>query len=804
MTEPRMRFFGVLHSLCHILRIQEFLRFVSMAIIGVLLTSFSFAEEWVPVIESSLTIAPGSVLDFSHILPTQTIHERLIVNKHGDWVKPSAPEQPLRFLMASIGMTKLPDHALIDRYVEQLRLHGYTMARLDFLEWILMSGQSEDFGFNATQLDRFHYLVYALKQAGIYLILNGLSDDNGGYGGIAERWVNKKGLHLGVYFDRDKQQHWKSLLSAMYASKNPYTHLSTFEDPVLAGMILVNEGAFAFLGKTGIDPSVQPFFNTWLLKRYGNEAKLKQAWGSELRTNEQLSKRNIELPGPNSSPSPRMSDAQRFYWETEKNTLDWMTAFVRQQGYQGFVAAFNNWHSPAVQAIRGELAWVDMHHYFAHPEYLPNQATKVRQDSMLADGASYIRELAMARHSGKPFTVTEFGQVFWNPYRREASVAIPAYAALQGWSGICQHATAIDFGYRDFNGQAKRIQDFRVGVDPIARATETLAALMFSRGDVAIANKHVSVLFGEQEAFKDSSLLGSVPSDVSKLALVTGVGLGWKGNSSGVKAEGVDGTMAFSGTTLTPRNLVLSKGVPSEKITQSADWVSRLEHWVQDYAGTYLERVRKAPMIKDIKWSARLAALKQSNWFTSTNLTNAEQGIYHSDTQQIVFDSRQRLLSVVTPKTEALVFDRTVFPNVANIKLDQLTLLSASDSATVAISTLDNQPIASSHRMIVVLATDARNSEMRFADSTESVATDMGHLPVLIKVSRVEMLLRHQHADQLTLYACNLRGERMEKLALAHQADAISFTLDISKLKHGATTYFELVLEPSTAPESNT
>ena len=55
-----------------------------------------------------------------------------------------------------------------------------------------MEGRKQDFDFNPEQLDRFYYLVAALKRSGIYLILNGLSNSNGGYGNIDERWLGDR------------------------------------------------------------------------------------------------------------------------------------------------------------------------------------------------------------------------------------------------------------------------------------------------------------------------------------------------------------------------------------------------------------------------------------------------------------------------------------------------------------------------------------------------------------------------------------------------------------------------------------
>ncbi|HAJ72077.1 MAG TPA: hypothetical protein DCO68_08350, partial [Methylophilaceae bacterium] len=145
---------------------------------------------------------------------------------------------------------------------------------------------------------------------------------------------------------------------------------------------------------------------------------------------------------------------------------------------------------------------------------------------------------------------------------------------------------------------------------------------------------------------------------------------------------------------------------------------------------------------------------------------------------------------VITPKTEAVVFDDT-----KPINLNLLKVLSAESGALVAVSAMDNQPLLSSKRMLVVLSTDARNSDMRFSDDTNFKATDLGHLPVLIRANKVKLALKNTNQSQLKGYSVNLRGQRQDAIALKQISDSIEFELDVRKLSHGATTYFEIAAE---------
>jgi hypothetical protein len=747
----------------------------------------AFADDmWVPVRDLSLETQAGSVLDFSNLsnLPSP-IANRVKINSEGKFVL-EGKNKPIRFLIGSLGfgvnMGGIPNHALIDAYVKQYKMHGYNMVRLDFVELLLMEGRQADFDYNPEQLDRFHYLVYALKKNGLYLILNGLSNGNGGYGNVQERWLGRRKLHSGVYFDAETQAHWKKLMSTMYGTVNPYTGVSVLKDPTLVGVVLVNEGNLVFLNRHGVAPTFKPYFSDWLKQKYGTQDELKKAWGKELKSTENLTHKTVEFPSPDAWTSKRMADTQQFFFETETATAQWMERHLRSLGFQGVVSSYNLWHSPAAHASRGLLPWVDMHNYFAHPEYLENNVIKVKQDSMLKNAAGYIRELAVSKHLGKPFTVSEHGQVFWNRYRRENALALPAYAAFQDWDGICQHSGAIDLSYAPTVGRKQIIHPFAVGTDPIARATETLAALLYLRGDVTKANHQIGVMFDHNDAFVKSAHLGSMPSDISKLSLVTGLALDWQEGLLQSKLM-LDGRVYMH-----KPDLYLLKS--NKMIKSSSKSVGHeIDTMLRKFSSEVAHQARKVSLVANGVWANRVANLRESGWINSQNKTNPMADVYESDTGEILLDGAKKQMQVITDKTEAVVFDQP-----SPIPLKYLTVLEAQKGALVAVSAMDDKPLANSRRMLLILATDARNSEMQFSDADSTIASSIGKPPVIMLANKVKLSLDNVNAPHLKVYSTNLRGQRMDAIKLKQTSSNIEFELDISKLSHGATTYFEITV----------
>ena len=774
-------------------------RYLTLSLLAIFWLSYalpSYAESWVPVKDMSLMVEEGSILDFSNLAPpTKPIKTRLIVNTQGHWALENEPNKNQRYLIGSLGFGVsgggFPSHGVTDLYVQQFRLHGYNMARLDFVEATLMEARQQDFDFNPEQLDRFYYLMDALKRNGIYYILNGLSNDNGGYGNVNERWIGKKGLHTGVYFDAESQAHWKQLVAKMYGSVNPYTGMSTIKDPAFAGMILVNENNLTFVNRNGVKPIFKPYFSKWLKAKYGSNAKLKSAWSSkttgisELKSIENIDANQINFPETDAWTSLRMADTQAFFVDTEKKTADWMTQYVRTLGFEGQVSSYNLWNAPAAHATRGQFSWVDMHNYFGHPDYAGTQL-KVRQDSMLEKHAGYIRELAAAKQIGKAYTVSEHGQVFWNQYRRESGLALPAYAALQNWGGICQHSGAVALSYAgtQANANKNRINPFAVGQDPISRATETLAALLYLRGDVAPALNTISVKLTPQDAFQNSAHLGGTPADVSKLSLVTGIGLDWQAKPKLKINENAAAEIDFN-----KPNLRLNKAGFAKAVQPISNLGLKLDGLLKEYASGLAYKVSKVKLLADNRWAARVQNLRDAKLLDDSNLTNAEAGIYQSDTGEILLDAPQKRMIVITPKTEAVVFDES-----QPIQLNQLSILSSSDAALVAVSAMDGQELANSKRMLIVLSTDARNSAMRFSDADETILQDIGKLPVIIKAVKVKLALKTPYKNQLSIFSVNLRGQRQDVIPVKKSVDGIEFELDISQLSHGATTYFEVAI----------
>lgn len=510
------------------------LRFVALLLVLALPAAAS-DEAWVPVREVGLELQSSSPLDFSAILPNAPITEanRLTVAEEGFFASAEARHLPVKLLCASLAWSPasggFPEHADADRYARQLAMRGYNIARFHFVDAGLMFGRDRDFDFDAEALDRFHYLLAALKREGISWIFDGLTSWRGGYGGFEDRWEANGDLKRSVITSPEGFEHWVELQKRLYGVVNPYTGMSPLADPALALMVLVNEGGIEFSTVAQDRPdapdypeALRPGFVAWLKTRYPDTRALATAWGG-LSLWESLESGAIDLPGNRYQDSLRIRDLQAHFTAIEIDATRRTSEVLRELGYRGAISNYNNWSTLQASLSRSGLDVVTMNTYFDWVSgYDPGAS--LTQQSSLADELSYLTSAAATRWLGRPFLLTEYDHLFWNRYRYEAGLAMAAYASLQSWDGICRHGHGpIVLRYGEDFAHKRQMLPYAIALDPVARAGETLAALLFRRGDVAPASHSLAIPLGEGDLTID--MQAQQPEALSRLALRSRIGL---------------------------------------------------------------------------------------------------------------------------------------------------------------------------------------------------------------------------------------------------------------------------------------
>lgn len=734
------------------------------------------------------TVVPGSALDRSVFLPPATPAGslgRLTATPEGKLAFADAPNVAVRFFSSCdnngtiIGdgrvKAQLDSHEKIEAYVRELRANGYNMTRLHFVDSVVSRdamredgtwNERKDGGFNARTLDRIEYFIHCLKQSGIYINLDAMTDTTGytgvpGWSAQGKRLPNHK-FH--IHFDENIRRNWVRGVEELLTRVNPYTRTKLAEDPVLAMVVGYNEQAFAFTRFLPADPGPAALarWRSFLRERYATVAALDTAWGADAPrsgdfdavpffTRADVEDRNRTAKG---------ADVKRFMRSVERATQDWYRTELRRMGYDGLFVAGNmgtNWH---YADLRDDGDAVLCNPYHDHPTggFLSSGAT-VTHASSVGDGAMKMRRVMGVRLAGKPFGLSEHANVFWNRYRYEQAFVTGGYGAFQGFDLLTAYAMPVSVN----NEPPKHMHSYAVYYDPILRASEFLTFFLFRRGDVRPAEAGVRIVVDLDEVYGRHAQNEGISTPQSQLALTTGLSVSVTRKGRGafpVRAR--ETTIAGIGGAAT--------------ILDDAGF----ETAANDIRG---ETFDLDAFVRDGKRRGLLPA---------NNRTASGAGVFESGTGELYMDAKRNFLSISTPRLQGICGEAGSVADLGVLRIDEMTV-----KGNLALVSVDGEkPLSEAERMVLVFATDALNTGMSFHDGERRVLQNIGGNPTLVETGRFRIAVRHALAPALRLWALDMGGARRSEAARAEGgAGEAVFAVDTAVLPDGPAVFFELATE---------
>ncbi|MFZ2385325.1 MAG: hypothetical protein WBE75_03870 [Candidatus Omnitrophota bacterium] len=279
------------------------------------------------------------------------------------------------------------------------------------------------------QLDRLDYLIYQLKQRGIYININTL---------VSRRFTEAEGIKdaeaLGMaakpvsLFDPKLIELQKQYAKDLLTHYNPYTKLRYCDDPAVCLVEITNENTL-----TECDPAKLPEFYQRELKALTDNGKIPPA-------------------------------------ELEKKYLTEMRAYlIETVGIKVPIGIGGDGNQTQLTIQRECLDYIDKHGYWDHPSF-PNKSWdmndfRMHNKSMLADknlgiiGESKktrafvnptLREAKSANvlvadgaaKQSVPFVVSEWNHCYPNPYAYETPMLLASTARQEDWDALFQFAFA--------------------------------------------------------------------------------------------------------------------------------------------------------------------------------------------------------------------------------------------------------------------------------------------------------------------------------------------------------------------------
>lgn len=734
-------------------------------------------EEWKAADLSDLVIREGSALDFSGLVPRAPAGSsgRVIASASGGFAFEREPERNVRFLsfniLPDISMreSQLKDKKDLALYADVIRRHGYNMVRLHFLDGYLMGmGKIErkregtlfddpaTIPFDAERFDRIHYFLSCLKERGIYVLLD-LGTHNTGYTD-SYPWntaFRPYEFPLRLMVDPAFRANYRAGVLKLLTTENPYTGLSLAGDPMVACLVLFNEQSINIHASrlsadtTGpVNEILGPDWQAYLKKRYGTMQNLRAAW------------KDVELPadagfgtlppltGPNFVRGEMGRDMARFFLEVQQETTGFLQSVVAESGYRGLTTHWDWQQYQYMTPLRGMMPVVSNHCYWAHPNQWVRRGSTIEQISAVGKEAYFIRALAVARFLDRPYLVSEYGHAFWNRFRHEQGLLVPAFAALQGWGGISLAHQSVIFGERPM------VSFNNCGNDPVSRASEVVSTLAYLRGDVAPSRHTVELRVTERELFdRGRGYAENFSPVLGKIFPLCRIGLKYEGS--------------------TPQ-------------PAGAEYVPDLIIGAEEII---LPGGRRIPRDSRNPDRQAVAVMRETGILPAENRTDMARRIYESDTGEILMNSAENGFVLTTPRLEGVLVRETL-----PVRADKLEVLSSSVPAMTAAASLDAaKPLGESSHLLVVYSTDALNSSMRFTSPDRTVIEEVGELPVLIRTGRAKIAVRNRALRNPAAYVLGFNGERRERLPIRRTEDGkLLLEFDTGNFAGGPSPFIEI------------
>ena len=719
-------------------------------------------DQWKPIDQGDLSVKPGSALDFSFLVEKGEAgqHGFLQINAKGQFAFEKRPDVPVRFYCAPGvpgGKDEIP-FGNFETLAEQIRLAGYNSIRAHFLDDFLMAGSKVEGEFTPRMVDRWEQFTAALKQRGIYLVIDASTSWSAfTTTGAWEKGARDIRMKTRLYYDPKARELWMKGVRQLFEHINPYTGMALKDDPQVLWVAMRNEATLNFqMIPAKFDPGMVKPFREWLKQRYSTREAWAAAWGAALEAN--VTFETVELPTL-AQTGPVGADLQRFFTDTEQETWFWGVAFLRGLGLKCLLNDYNFGASMQDIVARDVLPFVDNHAYHDHSTASVSPGSQIEGDNAIQRQNSTFRSISTSRALGRPFSMTEWGGYFWNPYRYYDGQMFAAYAALQDWQLLAQHTDPVIPSLATTpSDRAPYILPVRVGKDPAAKANDRMAAFLFARGDVTPSSHRVEIRLDANNLYDRLDTKQRIPASLTPLALLSG-----------------SGSRVVEGKNSAP----LAPYTPDLAITPES--------------GTAVKMVDGAELTTAAGAAANTAKLvtqlRQRGVLEKENRTDIAKEVFESDTRELLLDARQRSFTINTPRSQGVCLPAGPF----KVSVGVIEVENKGAGLSLLLASLSEAPIASSKRLLLILSGNALNSDMTFKDSSMKTLVSIGKGPALVRLLQLQLTARLKEAGDFEVWALAQNGTRLEKIPCAVKDGALSVSIDTGNLSKGPAQYFEFI-----------
>ena len=683
--------------------------------------------DWVEIDMSDWQVAEGSALDVSADYPAEMAGSkgRLIVNNQGKFAFESDPDTPVKFKgtnwrpgnFFNKGINSKED---IDKIAKGIRRAGYNLVR-----WRISMYAKKEFDapyqMKANIRDLYDYCVFAFAREGVYSHFHLASHD---LGNPDFKWKDRYDVKIKMIFgDKQTWEDWRKLVKMEFEHINPYTNKAWKDDCSIISTEYFNELEMGIIFRKKVDKSVAEFankkFRKWLKPRFKNIDELNAKWKTSFKSFDEISPINTD------DGSFKTKEFSHFFMQKSQAMQEFCQRVFREElGCKTLVHQYNCGVRPDLwymSAMSGD--------YMAMNTYM--RSPKGPIDKLFR----YWRSASAKRVLGMPMHITEYQHLLdvANGTAHETGVLFPAYCALQDYDALTVHDCGV---YPD----AKDL--FNTTANPILRANEFLSHCMFYRGDVRASKNRFDIIYTKKFMREDGATWRTPLFEQTKVGFLTQIAGDWQD---------------------------IDKQRPAPKC--KSPYASMTQE-----RGAYLGSTTGA----EFNLEAFVEQMRKDKILPESNITDVKNGVFQSDTGEIIMRKNEMLGKVITARTEAIALKA----NSKNETLCNLAVKSTSTDASVAVCSIDKKPIAKSKHMVFVYATESMVNAINLTKG-QKIPTS-----ALIKVGKLEASLKVKNPQKFKLYALAINGKRMCEIPLTATDSSLNISIDT---KNTPSVFFELV-----------
>jgi hypothetical protein len=315
----------------------------------------------------------------------------------------------VRFWAVNVGSENAAqDRASVDYLARKLAKLGVNMVRFHSALW----DPNQPAKINPKALDDLFYLEAALKKQGIYTYISfyfpvWMDASKSGFGDYAGL-QNKHPFAL-LYFDPQLQQMHRGWAKAILDTRNPYTGTTLARDPAVGIVEMLNEDSFFFwtFGKKNIPPgkwqALEDLYAKWLAMKYGSVKEAYAAWdGTKAAgdTNDrpalyeafEMTANGVKAGG---GKAKRVGDQVRFLAELQRRFYADTARYLKEDLHLGGLVNTSNWTVADANLTGAIERWtytagdlIDAHGYFEGEHKGEGAAYSVRTGHTFKDAAA--------------------------------------------------------------------------------------------------------------------------------------------------------------------------------------------------------------------------------------------------------------------------------------------------------------------------------------------------------------------------------------------------------------------------------